>query len=215
MAFEDFLQPGDGVLDLGANDGAYAQKYAKKVGPSGFVLAVEPDPDTAWKAKERLRELPRVNVLTVAVGSGNATATLHRDKECKRNSLWRANVLDSAETTVCVDTMTLDTLAAYVDARAPLKAIKVDVQGAEMQMIHGGTATLLRTDLTWAVEIWPMGLLNAGSSADDLIDVFETYGWRPIGATWQHYRDAIPNQHGHGAMDVVLRHKDHYSPDCD
>ena len=49
-----FLRPGMGVLDIGANIGVFALLAAAKVGPDGYVLAVEPNP-----ANTRLLEASR------------------------------------------------------------------------------------------------------------------------------------------------------------
>src|SRR5258708_11318539 len=41
------LQPGQNVIDIGANFGVYTLSMAQKVGPGGQVWAFEPAPSTA------------------------------------------------------------------------------------------------------------------------------------------------------------------------
>src|SRR4029450_5426216 len=43
---EPFAEPGDTVVDVGANYGYTASYFASECGPDGFVLSVEPEPDT-------------------------------------------------------------------------------------------------------------------------------------------------------------------------
>jgi hypothetical protein len=50
--------------------------------------------------------------------------------------------------------------------------------------------------------------VNAGSSAEAVIDTFEAAGWVPVGSTWATIRAGVPSQKGHGAMDVLLRHRE-------
>lgn len=202
---DGYLSPGDGVLDLGANCGEYAERYAKIVGETGCVMAVEPDPEMVSKARARCERFKHVSVMSCAVDALPGRRTLYLDTDRKRNSLWFPNVLEDAKTSITVDASTLDCLAGLVPN---LKGIKIDTQGAEGNILLGAAETLKRTDLTWYVEIWPDGLRHAGSSVEDVVRQFEAAGWVPVGATWQQIRDGGKGQSGHSAMDVLIRHKD-------
>jgi FkbM family methyltransferase len=199
---ESLLSPGDGVLDIGANVGEYAERYAKAVGPTGSVLAIEPDPVTAEKARARLKDYRQVTVMAVAVARGMGRTVLHRDTEPARNSLIVANLLSPANDSLEVDAAPLDWLAGMVNN---LKAIKIDAQGMEWAILQGATETLTRREIAWYIEIWPQGLTNAGSSAEAVIDLLEANGLRPEEG-WAPYRAAIPTNLGHSAMDALVRH---------
>ena len=192
------------MLDIGANVGEYSKRYARRVGESGSVIAVEPDPEIARQARERLAPYPWVTVMPVGVDKCLGHTTLYRDTERKRSSLWAANRLETLDE-IQVECVTLDFLANMVPN---LRAIKVDIQGAEARMLAGATETLQRTNLAWYVELWPMGLRHAGSSADEVCDIYEAHGWEPAGCSWAQIRAGIPNQSGHGAIDMLLKHKE-------
>ena len=200
---ERFLKPGDGVLDIGANQGDYARKYADVVGLEGRVLAVEPYAETVKLARERCATYPQITVMEAAVSDAMGHETLYLDTDSKRNSLWPANILDDKGGSKLVHTVTLDYLASIM--LRPLRGIKVDAQGAEGAILAGGAETLARTDLVWAIELWPFGLKQAGSSVEAVVGVFESYGWRPEGQTWLSVLAACGRcQHPHSAIDIVV-----------
>jgi precorrin-6B methylase 2 len=49
------LQPGMTFIDVGANDGLYSLFAAKRVGPTGTVLALEPDRREFARLERNLR----------------------------------------------------------------------------------------------------------------------------------------------------------------
>lgn len=200
---EPYLEDGDGVIDVGANRGDYATRYAKKVGASGRVLAVEPDFRTMSYGRTQTAPYPQIEWIQVAVGDRSDYVPLHRDKESARNSLWVPNLLDDAQDFVTVAMLTLDSLALGVPN---LKGIKIDAQGSEMLILKGATRCLANRNLVWYMELWPLGLTNAGSSVDQVIDYLETRGWVPVERTWKYFRDHAPSQGGHSAMDVLFHH---------
>jgi FkbM family methyltransferase len=200
---EKHLTLGDGVLDIGANVGLYSKKYAAAVGPTGYVLAVEPDHDSCMVARENNAATPWVTVMHVAVTDAMGPTTLYIDAgDHKRNSLWKANVVDDGGETRTVHTVTLDHLAKLVPN---LRGIKIDAQGAEGLILAGGPETLKRADLTWYVELWPQGLLHAGSSYEAVIQMFSAAGWKAVHQSWDTVRALCERQkHPHSSIDVLV-----------
>lgn len=204
-SLEDHLQPGDAVLDVGANIGEYAQRYAKAVGPTGSVLAIEPDPETAAIARRHLAATPWATVMCVAVSDAMRVATLYRDRMRARNSLWLANVVEPDGGSCEVHTVSL----AYLTGLVPnLRGIKIDAQGSEMAILRGGERALANPALTWEIELWPMGLAHAGSSVREVADVFEAHQWMPVGRSWASVREEATRHGQHSAFDIVLQHRE-------
>lgn len=199
------LQPGDGVIDVGANTGEFTRRFATVVGPTGTVIAVEPDPVNVFRLQEHVKALPWVQIEECAVADPlTISATFFCDtQERKRNSLWVENLLGPAQQ-IHVPCVTLDQLARRVPN---LKAIKVDTQGAELDVLAGAAETLKRTDLMWMVEVWPAGLKVAGGSIFDLADIFSAHGYHPTSGTWAALCERIKDCTGHKAVDVFLVHQ--------
>lgn len=199
-----YLQPGDGVLDLGACVGQMARTFAHAVGPKGCVLAIEASPITAMMGRMLCSTYPNIHMVPLAVADRCGLAVLSLDADnLRRNSLWRANLTNDSPNTLLTAALTLDLIAATVPN---LKAIKVDVQGAEGAMLEGASKTLQRTDLTWCVELWSQGFVNAGYSVKYVAEYFSEYGWYPVGDTWEGVL-VKADEKPEGTQDVILQHK--------
>lgn len=57
------LQPGDRVVHIGCGVGYYSAIMAYVVGPAGFVLAIEVDPELAARARRNLSSMKNVEVM--------------------------------------------------------------------------------------------------------------------------------------------------------
>ena len=67
------LRPGGVAVDIGANIGAYTLYLAGLVGPSGRVLAVEPQPAVLARLEENLALNPELTVTVAPVALGDRT----------------------------------------------------------------------------------------------------------------------------------------------
>lgn len=72
------IQPGDTVLDLGANVGDFTIKASKLVGKTGFVIALEPDQSSIniLKKNIELNQAMNVTVINAAVSDREGEALL-------------------------------------------------------------------------------------------------------------------------------------------
>ena len=159
-------RPGGTVVDVGANIGYNAVHAARRVGRSGRVVAVEPTPDNV-AVLERLVAAARLsNVLVRPVAAG-------RDKGRRRfyvrgatsavNSFYPESCYAEVTGTLDVPIARLDDL---VDGDADL--VKIDVEGAELEVLEGMTRLLRRRNLALIVEWHPRLQLMAGHDADAL-----------------------------------------------
>ena len=71
--FARILAPGAVLYDIGANVGFYTLEIASSVGPTGRVLAFEPDPFSFELLTGRLRRTGALNVETYQLALGNET----------------------------------------------------------------------------------------------------------------------------------------------
>jgi FkbM family methyltransferase len=171
------LRPGMVVIDVGANVGDVAAVAAECVTASGRVIAFEASPDNARLLRERFGALPQVDVRHAAVSDQSGTLMLHLDaKSSKRHSLFEAAV-SVRGSSVTVPAITLD------DVRRELPRVdllKIDAQGAEGRIVAGGR-TLLQRDLPVVLfELWPRGMLAAGTAPAELFEVFDRLGYRCV-----------------------------------
>lgn len=118
------------VCDVGANKGSYTYWFSKW---SARVVAFEPQPELAAYLKSVAG--PNVIVENKGVYSQTGALDLHRDKSGSPG----ASLVKSAGHAISVPVVALDD---YFDKSAPLALLKVDVEGAEMEVFRGAERIL-------------------------------------------------------------------------
>jgi FkbM family methyltransferase len=130
------LAADDSCIDIGAHDGAVLRHIVRQA-PRGRHLAYEPLPELAALLK---RDFPAVEVRNAAVSDQAAERTFHRvAKRPTRSSLSRLDYAPEELEPFTVRTEVLD--ASLPSGFAP-RLIKIDVEGAEEQVLRGAAATL-------------------------------------------------------------------------
>lgn len=137
-----FLHHGDLFLDVGAHIGFISCVVARFVGDSGFVYAVEPNPETFRILRENIRinSLENVGALEVALGAEVGKARIYENADKAVASLIRPKDFseDSGEKIVVT---TIDTLIENGIIRIPT-FIKIDVEGFELEVLKGARKLL-------------------------------------------------------------------------
>jgi FkbM family methyltransferase len=176
----DRLRRGMTVIDVGANIGHYAMVAAAAVGAQGRVVAFEPDPENhaALAANLTLNGFAWATPERMALASAPGQATLYRDDANRGgHSLTEANVQRRGGETVVAVT-TLDAYAVEHLSGKRVDFIKIDVQGAEADVLDGAGATLARDKPDLLVEFWPHGIRARGAEPMTLIERMLDLGYR-------------------------------------
>jgi FkbM family methyltransferase len=158
------IKPGHVVVDIGANIGYYTLLFARQVGPTGKVIAFEPDPGNFQLLKKNVRANGYHNVVLVQKAVANVTGTM-RLFVCSHNQ-GDHRLYDSHDgrRAIDIETTTLDDALAK-ETRA-VNFIKMDIQGSEPGALRGMQQTLEKTtELAMITEFWPFGLQHFGVSA--------------------------------------------------
>lgn len=137
------LRPGDILYDIGANVGFFSLIGARLVGPTGHVYAFEPAPENVATLKENAARngFTNVTVLAKAAAASSGPGTLVLSDIPTVAWLSRDNEDEAQRPTLPVELSAVDDLVASGEV-APPAVVKIDVEGAEIDVITGMTATI-------------------------------------------------------------------------
>jgi FkbM family methyltransferase len=161
-SFLEHMHPGDVVYDLGANIGWYSLLAARRVGPSGQVIAFEPSVTNAayvaWNAAGN--RFANVSVVPAAVSDrdgwamfldkGSLEGRLDKDDD-EAQARRRAARKRHVRGRTAVPVLTLDGWIAATEQPAPT-LIKMDIEGAEIGALRGMSETLRSAGPTLIIE---------------------------------------------------------------
>jgi len=173
----DLVEPGDVVVDVGANVGIHTARLAHLVGPAGRVVAVEPSPrclDDLHRVVDHLDDPHNVSVVQAALGATEGTVTLTGWDNPDHRGLGTAvpghragleeNWYDGRPVEVPLRRLA-DVVAEHAGDRE-VGLLKVDVEGYEADVLAGApdlfSAGSVRSailevtpdvDATWAADL--------------------------------------------------------------
>ena len=176
------LAPGDSAIDVGGHIGFFTMHMAALVGSSGRVYAFEPFDANADLLEHSIAEnrfADRVVFERAAVGDATGSATLTFPAETLNSGgaylLRRGDAPLAGNRTKTVKVVALD----HLRLQRPVRFIKMDVEGAEPQVIRGA-ARILREDRPVILsELHSTQLERAsGTTADRFLSELHELGYR-------------------------------------
>jgi len=142
---------GDIVIDIGAHIGLYTIISSNRVGANGKVVAIEADPSNfeMLNSNIKLNQLTNVIPLNYAVHSKETKVKLYLPSGesgfTKYNTIM-PNWINAQEKFVEVNANTLDYLLQLNEIRQEeVNWIKIDVEGAEFEVLKGATNVLSKS----------------------------------------------------------------------
>jgi FkbM family methyltransferase len=141
-AITAMLKPGDLAVDCGANMGVVTERLAAT---GADVVAFEPDPFAFKTLEQKFANLPNVTLINAAVGVGSGTVRLMRADNFGDNpegASVKSTILDGgrridAENAVEVPLIDFPSwVADQVKARGEVAFIKMDIEGAELDILE-------------------------------------------------------------------------------
>ncbi len=144
VALKSLLQPGMTFYDVGANVGFFSVIAARLVGAGGRVVAFEPLPVNARAIRHnaQLNGFTHIDAREQALGGSDGEASFMLSAEPtwgKLTSVGKAPDQHTGETVVAV--RRLDGLIEQ-EGLPPPDVMKIDVEGAELEMLAGAERTL-------------------------------------------------------------------------
>ena len=169
----EFVPNGSVVIDVGANVGFFASRFAHWVG-RGEVIAIEPEEHNyriLIASLRRKRLLARVRALKAVAAATSGTMLLEINQAHPAD-----HKLSVDGTGIPVDAVRLDDLVENKGAQRP-SLIKIDVQGAEMLVLRGAADILKLSGPALFVELSDQALGKFGSSISAVINHLSQQGY--------------------------------------
>jgi FkbM family methyltransferase len=191
------VKPGAVCVDVGANVGVYVLQFANWSGPSGRVVAFEPNPGARAVLEKhvRLNDLAgRVTIVPAAVSASAGSAVLYAADADGMSRLNEPNdAIAGRVREVNVRTVTLDEYCE--DSRVSPDWLFIDIEGFEIAALEGARK-LIRSrggDMGIVVEMHPNVWHSAGTDRGQLERLLAELGLEAVPLTGQ--ADAL-GEHG-------------------
>ncbi|MBN2355973.1 FkbM family methyltransferase [candidate division KSB1 bacterium] len=161
---KQIIQPGQCVIDIGANIGIYTRLFAELVGPTGVIHAFEPERTNFQRLQRLTKSFANVITHQTAISDHTGQITLYYSDDL--NVDHRTYGTPGIRRAEIVNCMTLDD---YLYGR-PIDFIKMDIQGYEYAALQGMARTLRENaNVRLIMELSPYDLQLAGSSQESVV----------------------------------------------
>ena len=181
--YERLLMPGDTAVDCGASVGLHTFPMARKVAPSGTVVAIEPLRKFAWLLRAKtLVQYPQfrrvVRIHELALSNRSGTAEFLVAEEAAYSGL-RPRIYPRSDMRVRKLQVRVDTLDNLVQTSGPVRFLKLDLEGGEFDAMRGGVR-LIETHRPVMVFEYDRHHTPGfyGFQHTDLLEFFQSLGYR-------------------------------------
>lgn len=188
------VRPGQTVLDIGANIGYYTLVLAKAVGSRGAVHAFEPVPRLFETLRRNVGANGFRNVVAEKRACWSAAGEFEIYEAAGGNS-GKSSLFEQHAQGVQghrVQAITIDQYAREKKLDG-VRLIKIDVEGAETDVLEGAAETIRRCRPILVLEVVPRFLETRGSSLRAFTSLIESWGYhhrfldlRPAAENWEY-----------------------------
>lgn len=170
------LKPGDVCIDAGALYGDHTIAYARKVGPTGTVLAIEAGALAYSCLVENMKRAEgNVICINAALCDSHGSKAIH---EVQEGNLGMSIVSEDETKGVEIRTVSIDGLVKDSDL-LKVAFIKIDCEGWEFSILKGAKGTLQYMRPVLLIEINSFALAAQGACDKDIYDLLLSldYSW--------------------------------------
>jgi FkbM family methyltransferase len=139
--FQKRLEPGQVIVDIGANIGYYTLMEARAAGKEGQVYAIEPvDENIALLERNvEANQYKNVEIYNMAIGDKNCMQDINLSKQSNLGTFCKNLDLDPSGKTKAVEVKTLD---SFLQGKRSPDIVRMDVEGYEFEILKGMKETI-------------------------------------------------------------------------
>lgn len=173
------LEPGGTAVDVGASVGLHMTALARAVGPAGTVHAFEAEPRLAPMLRRTIavNGFSCVRLHPVAVGDRDGQARFNVANVIGHSSLYDLPDDEGVRQQIEIPMRALDSV---LPPGTRVDLIKIDVEGAELDVLHGAERVLRDSPGCAIVAEWgPSHLRRTGQTGEHWFAEFARLGFEP------------------------------------
>ena len=179
MSAEVTANPGDVIIDLGANIGTTAMIFSRHVGSLGKVIAVEPVTHSIIEKNLRFNQMTNVKVIPAAVSNKNGETEIEISDFCLDSSIAKRSYTTSANyysKKISVSLITIDQLVQDLGLEK-IDIIKMDIEGVEELALAGAIETIKKYHPKWSISSYHIDHTNE-LQHPKLVNILKSYGYK-------------------------------------
>lgn len=163
------------VVDVGANIGYYSLLAARRVGKSGRVFAIEPNPSVYQMLLQNIavNDYQQLIPIKHCVSNCSGKACFHINRDLPGESNMLPCTAADRDDTITVDTFPLDDLLPDCE----VDVLKMDIEGAEGLALMGASRLLRNGRSLIFMEFVPALLTKMGTPPTDVLSILRQYGY--------------------------------------
>lgn len=205
-AYLKLIRPGFVLVEVGANEGYFTRLFGNLVGKNGRVIAFEPISKTRERLLDNVNDIKSVKILPYAIsnktgefpmfipGSTHGQASLREHSDPG----WGQEGATSTENVQCSPLGQLDEIKDL----DKIDFMKVDVEGAELQVLKGAREILERDHPVLHLEIEERWMKSFGYGAAEIEEFLRGIGYTDF-MTYDFDWTSLKSLVGIGSVNVV------------
>lgn len=173
------------AIDVGAHSGNWTLNLARRVGPTGVVLAYEalPHYGRALSISMRLQRVRNVRIRIFAVGDCEKKISLRWRSNTNEFLTGRTHVEPGVQPSASVIEVRMVSLDRDLEScgvcPSDVGFVKIDVEGAELEVLRGASNLLSVGRPVVYLEAEPPWLERLGHSVGDIFDEMAGHNYQP------------------------------------
>ncbi len=171
--FSDIIKNGEVLVDIGANIGYFTLLMAKFSGPTGKIFSFEPEDKNFEILKKNVEVNNYQNIVLEKKGVSDHNGINKFFLSSKNTGMHSLQKIRDDSREVKIDVIKLDDYFSTLDLVKKISLIKIDVEGAEFQVLNGMRTILKNENLKLLIEFIPEHLKKHGTNPSDVLKILE------------------------------------------
>jgi FkbM family methyltransferase len=182
------------VIDIGAHVGRHAIPLAKKVGVEGVLYAFEPIPQIRMQLNENIISsgLNNVVVYPFALSSAQGVSDFNYIPNLPGESgIKKRHIYNSNPGEILIIQVGIFRLDNLVPLKNKISFIKIDVEGAELDVLRGAKDLLKSSRPIVAFECGAASFLGYHDSPEEIFNIFSSLDYQIYSITGERIIDSL------------------------